>query len=806
MLRNYYLTAIRNLMKHKGYFLLNMSGLAIGISSFIFILLFVLNELSYDRFHHNAENIYRAQVKGQMMGQSLNMAVSAAPMSKALKDEYPEVTAVTRVKESGAWFIGNGEVKFNEDGVLFADSTFFDVFSFKLLSGDPKTALKEPKSFVITESTAKKYFGEEDPLGKFLTVENDTIFYKITGIMQDIPDNSHIKFDFLGSFITYPGWDNQQWVSHNQYTYLVLADGSDVAHFERKIQELVDKYVGPQIAQFLGTTMEDWEKSGNSFGYYLMPLTDIHLHSDVEGELEANSHMSYIYIYSLISCVLLFIGIINFVNLATAQSSSRAKEVGVRKVLGSSKSNLIPQFIFESVMVALIATAVAAMVVVSLTPAFEQLIQKQLAYNLSSSYLSYFLLTALGILIGLVAGFYPAIVLASFQPVEVLKGKLKAGTKSGMLRNMLVIGQFAASIIIIIGTLVVYQQVNYMLTKNLGFDKEQILVVRRPDVLRKNIETYKQEILSIPGVKAAANASSIPGKSGYSNNAHLAEDRPDIPYLLQENFVSFGYAELMGLELVQGRLFSKDFSSDSSAALINETAAKMLGWEDPIGKGFLNKNEENGEKIRIIGVVKDYNIKSLHTPMEPVMLRLMPGNWEGYLTIRLENTHNIRETISALENSWYKYSYNKPFQYFFFDEDYAKLYKSESTTGQVFLIFAGLSIFIACLGLIGLITFTTAVRRKEIGIRKVMGAGTSSLVILLSSEFLKLIGIATLISWPLAYFASRYWLQNFADRLSISPWFFLLSTLVVLLMGAVAISFQTVKTSLMNPTESLRQD
>jgi len=807
MLRNYYLTAVRNLLKHKSYFFLNMSGLAIGIASFIFIILFVINELSYDRFHDRAEDIYRIHVRGQMMGQDLDMAVTASPMWKALKDEYPEVEHVTRVKESGAWFIGNADQKFNEDGVLFADSTFFDVFDFKLIEGDPKTALTKPRSIILTESYAKKYFGDEPAFGKRITVEQDTIFYEVTGIIQDIPENSHIKFDMLGSHVTYKVWDNNQWVSHNDYTYVKLNENADPKAFEAKLENIVYKYVGPQISKFLGTTMEEWESAGNSFGYYIMPLTDIHLFSDVEEELEANSHISYIYIYTLTAFILLFIAIINFVNLATAQSAARAKEVGVRKVLGSNKQALINQFIFESVFVAILATLIAGILVFLLTPKFETLIDKALAINLSSSYLSFVILLGLAIVIGVLAGFYPAFVLAGFRPTEVLKGRLKAGAKSGVLRNLLVVSQFTASIIIIIGTMVVYNQIDFMLNKNLGFSKEQILVIRRPDVLRKNLETFKNELLTNPVVTAVANANSIPGKSRYSNNAHLTEDNPDSPYLIQENWVSFGYPELMGLELVDGRFFSKDHPSDSNAVIINETAVRTIGWEDPVGKAFVDKDGDgNVIKRTVIGVVKDYNIKSLHTPLEPSSLRLMPGNWEGFLLVKLQNTQNVRETISQIQESWYKYSYNKPFQYFFFDDDYAKLYKSESTTGNVFMVFAGLSIFIACLGLIGLITFTTSVRKKEIGIRKVMGAGTGSLVMLLSSEFVKLIAIATLISWPLAYFAADYWLANFADRLSISPWFFVMATFFVLLMGAVAISFQTIKTSLANPTDSLRQE
>jgi putative ABC transport system permease protein len=807
MLRNYYLTAVRNLIKQKSYFLLNLSGLAIGITSFIFVSLFVINELSYDRFHSRADDIYRVHVFGHMMGQTLDMAATAAPMAEAMLADYPEVEKVTRVKESGAWFIGQGQKKFNEDGVLFADSTFFQIFDFEWIDGDPVNALKKPRSMVITRSYAKKYFGDEPAFGKRVTVEQDTVFYEITGVIEDIPDNSHIKFDMMCSRNTYSYWDNNQWVNHNDLTYVLLKENTDSKVFEAKLDQIVDKFVGPQISQFLGTSMKEWENAGNSFGYYLMPLTDIHLHSNVESELEANSDISYIYIYSLIAFILLFIAIINFVNLATAQSAARAKEVGIRKVMGSNKQSLITQFIFESILVAFIATVIATLLVMLLTPQFESMIGKELSIGILDNIMNIVILLGLSILIGVLAGFYPAFVLAGFQPTDVLKGKMKSGAKSGVLRNLLVMSQFVASIIIIVGTMAVYNQIDFMLNKNLGFKKDQILVIRRPDVLEKNLETFKNEARSISSVIEVANSISLPGKSRYSNNAKSKVDNPDEPYIIQENWVSFEYAEVMGLELVEGRFFSREFASDSSAVVINETAAKTLGWDEPLKEGFASQNRI-GEPIKqnVIGVVKDYHIKSLHNALEPVSLQLMRGNNEGYLTVKLDNKTNVRETISLLETSWYKYSYNKPFQYFFFDEDYADLYESESRTGDIFVVFAGLSIFIACLGLIGLITFTTYVRRKEIGIRKVMGAGTWTLVKLLSREFVKLIGLATLVAWPLAYFGVNYWLANFADRLAISPWFFVISTMLVVVMGALAISFQTIKTSRMNPVNSLRNE
>lgn len=808
MLRNYYLTAIRNLWKHKSYFLLNLSGLAIGIASFVFIGLYIINELSYDKMHSEYKNMYRMHVKGLMMGQDMDLAHTPAPLSKALLEEFPEVKNITRIKESGAWIIGHEAKKFNEDGVLFADSTFFDVFDFPLIAGNPKTALAKPRSMVLTRSIAQKYFGDENPLGKKITVEQDTIFYEVTGLMEDIPDNSHLQFDMLGSISTYPRWLNQHWFSNNFYTYFTLNDQADPSEFESKLPDLLVKYIAPLIQKFLGISLESWEQSGNTYGYYIMPLADIHLHSHTQDERQPNSDISYIYIYSLIAIILLFIAIINFINLATAQSSSRAKEVGIRKVAGSTKLSLVYQFILESIIIALLASLAAYILVVFSAPAFTALIGKQLSVDVTSNVWVWLSMFGLAIIIGVLAGFYPAFVLAAYEPAHVLNGTLRKGAKSGWLRNLLVVIQFTASIVIIIGTVVVYKQTDYMVNKNLGFDKEQILMIRRPDVLKNNLETFKHQLSTNSNIKSIANAMSIPGKTRYNNNAYFMEDHPESPYTLYENVVSFDYGETMGLELVKGRFFSRDYVSDSSAVVINESAVKLLGYGDEaLGKRFIDKDDKgNVDYMTIIGVVKDFHFESLHKPISPYIMRFMPSNWEGYACIRLGNTQNLRETIDFIENTWYEHSNNKPFQYFFFDEDYENLYKSESTTGKVFLVFACLSIFIACLGLIGLITYTLSIRRKEIGIRKVLGASTTSMVRLLSNEMVKLIAIATIIGWPLAYFATDYWLQNFASRLPINFSIYLVSTIIVFVIGGLAISIQTFRASRANPVESLRQE
>ncbi|TRX60086.1 FtsX-like permease family protein [Fulvivirga sp. M361] len=802
MFRNFYFTAIRNLIKNKGYSSINIAGLTIGMTSFIFISLFIVNELSYDRFHSDYKNIYRARSEGQIRAQRVDNATTPSPMAKTLLNTYPEVVKVTRVRKSDPLLVEKGSSKINEEGILYADSTFFDVFDFNLVEGDPATALVHPRSMLLTETYAKKYFGEEEPIGKHLSIEKDTILYTITGVLEDVPANSHIQFNMLCSMSSNASWDNDRWVDGLFYTYVILADKVNVEALEEKMQDLVYQYLAPEIEYYTELTMAEWEGSGNHVTYSLFPVKDIHLYSKSIREIGVNGNISYIYIYSVIALIIVFIAIFNFINLATAQSTSRAREVGVRKVMGSTKTGLIYQFIFESVIVSSISTILAAILVTVFMPSFIHLVGKPLTFGLTSSYIGLLALFGLTIVVGVLAGSYPAFVLATSKPVDALKGASRSGSRVGWLRNFLVIIQFAASIVIIIGTLVVYYQIDFMLTKNLGFDKERTLVIRRPDALANNLEAFKNELLLDPAISAVVNSKTIPGKN-YAIRSYRRKDRSET-HIFKNNQVGFGYEAVMGLELISGRYFSQEYSSDSNAVIINESAARSLGFEDPIGQN-LTSSFRRGELLEIIGVVKDYNIESLHRPIEPTSLELRPTTTKGYISVKMTSDLNVRETIQYIEKAWHTHS-DKPLQYFFFDEDYENLYRSESATGKVFVVFAALSIFIACLGLIGLIAYTIAVRKKEIGIRKVLGANTGILIRLLSSEIVRLIIIATLVSWPLAYFATDYWLQNFADRLDIDLWIYAVPTLIVLLIGCLAISFQTIRASLSNPIHALKEE
>jgi len=791
--------------KHSGYLILNITGLTIGLTSFLLITIYVLQELSYDRFHKNYENIYRIKVKGVMAGATLDQAITAAPMAQTLLTDYPEILHAVRINRSGAWLVKYGENRFNEDGVLFADSSFFSVFDFKLLRGDSKTALVNPRSMILTEKFAKKYFGNEDPMGKRISLEADTNLYTITGVIQNIQANSHVKFDMLGSLNSLGDSRSDMWLNHNYFTYIVLKEGVKKSSMEAKFPEVVLKYVGPQIKKFIGITIEDFQKAGNQFGYELEPLKDIHLKGAPQYQLEPSGSLTTVYIFAVIALLILVIAIINYINLATAKSAGRAKEVGIRKVSGSDKTGLILQFVGESLIIVTIAMVIASLLVLVLTPAFNHLIGKEISLSLFSGYKGFIGLLVLIAVVGISAGAYPAFVLASFNPIEVLKGTLNPGSISKTLRGILVVFQFTVSIVIIIGAFVVYRQLSFMTSTDMGIIKENLLVIRRPDALEKKLESFKEQVLQIPGVEKIANATAIPGTNNFNNNAFFLDNDPTkATYLINQDQVSFGFVEVMGIKLAEGRCFSKEYGTDTMAIMINERAVKALGLTDPLGKYILRPSSPGKfDRLRIIGIMKDFNIASLHDKITPVCFTLMRGNYEGYLCVRLSGK-NIQGAIKSVENVWKDYSNRQPFQYSFFTDQFNRNYETEFKTGRIFILFSVLAILIACLGLIGLITFMTTIRTREVGIRKSFGATKRIIVTLLSREVVVLILISSLVAYPIAYFAIKIWLEGFAEKISVSPVTYIVASIIGLAIGWLSIIYQALKAAAYNPAESLR--
>ncbi|KPK81663.1 MAG: hypothetical protein AMS27_15315 [Bacteroides sp. SM23_62_1] len=810
MFSNIIKVAIRNLIRQLGYTLINILGLAIGLACSILIFLYVLNEVTYDRFHEKAENIYRIGVRGQMMGNELNQAVTAAPMMEALLNDYPEVEMAVRLASFGGWLVTYEEKKFHEtdETFKFADSTFFEVFNFKLLRGDPKTVLTRPRTIVLTESAARKYFGDEDPIGKSVKVEQDTILYEVTGLMENVPVNSHFHFDMLGSMSSIRRSRSTNWLNHEYYTYVVLPAGIDIEKFTQSINEMIPKYVGPLIEQYLGFSLEQFEAAGNTFGYFLMPMLDIHLHSDLQVEIEPGGNPTYVYIFSLIAVLILIIACINFMNLATARSITRAREVGLRKVVGSHRSYLISQFLTESVFLSLISMVLAIILVYLFLPYYNNMVRLDLEFNILNNYFTIPLILLLAIFVGLLAGGYPAFVLASFNPVTVMKGELVSGTGKGLLRSILVILQFTVTIAILIGTFIVYRQLSYMQKKELGFQKNNVLVIRRSDALRDKIDAFKQELRQQAGIINVGNSTHIPSIT-FWNNAHWLEGQDfSNTLLLMTAYVSYGFDEALNLTMEEGRFFSPEMPTDSFAVVINEAAVRVLGISDPLNTRFVEPGETRDEDrfMPIIGVVKDFHYESMHEEIHPMIFHFMPGNWEGYIVVRLSEG-NIPATIDFIKRTWDDFNQQYPFEYFWLEDEFGKLFEPERRTGQILLVFSILSIFISCLGLLGLISYSTTQRTREIGIRKTVGASINTILILLSRETVKLLGISAPMAIPV-YFGIKQWLQNFAYHIEFSAvlyiLFLVIISLVVLVIALLTVSWVAYSAATTNPAESLR--
>ncbi|MDH5383968.1 MAG: ABC transporter permease [Candidatus Aminicenantes bacterium] len=803
MVKNYLKVAIRNILKHKGFSIINIVGLAIGIACSILILIFVAHELSYDKFHEKADRTYRIAVRASVGDTKIRQTYSSSATFKKLLEDFPEIEVGVKFLNLGRTPVKLGEITFYESRFFALDSTFFDVFTFPLIHGNPKTALSEPNSMVVSKNTALKYFGSTDAVGKILRSDFSygpgSVDFEITGVSENVPDNSHFHYDLLVSSSTFPTFINDPgWSSNNFITYVVLKEGTTAEWFNERLKEFTRRYMG-------GERFDAWVAKGNFWEYFLQPLTKIHLNSDLNGEFEANGNETYVYIFSAISIIILLIACINFMNLSTAKSSLRAKEVGMRKVVGSGRGGLVFQFLSESVLLSFISLTIGMVLVIILLPLYKNLIGRQLEIHYFDNLVAIPSLLALGLIVGVISGSYPAFFLSSFKPITALKGMTIRSKGGSWLRNILVIFQFMISIFLIIGTLAVNQQLKFFQNKKLGFDKEQVLVIRNPGALGNNITPFKEALRKYSSIIDVSGSNTLPGKS-FSNIGFGAEG-VDKSFTLNLCVCDYDFLETLKLELAQGRFFSRDFVTDSHAAVLNEKAVELLGWDDPIGKKINNWARNRGD-FTVIGVIKDYHYESLHQEIRPQALFLSDGyytNVESYISVRL-NTENISETIGYVENTWKDFAPNKPFEYSFLDEDYDNLYMNEQQTRKLFSIFSFLAIFIACLGLFGLASFIADRRTKEIGIRKVLGASVPGIVQILNKHFVKWVFIANLIAWPIAWFIMNRWLQNFAYRIELSWWMFVLAAVLALVIALITVSFQTVKAALRNPVDSLRYE
>jgi putative ABC transport system permease protein len=813
MIRNYLKIAIRSLSKHRFYTFINITGLAVGVAACLIITLYITHELSYDTHFKNADRIYRVHTEILFSGDHYKLASTPAAAARTLPDDFPEIeSAMHFLQWPWRWVKRNTE-SFKESNIAYASNEIFRVFSLPLMKGNTSSALLEPNSLVISKSKAEKYFSDEEALGQMLIIDGKN--HKITGVFEDFPTTTHFRLDFILSMEGNKQGKNESWLSNPFNTYILLREGASAKDLEAKFPGLVEKYFGPEAKEFFGARVSSnrSDTDGDRVVYSLMPLKDIHLHSHLVREMGTNSDISYIYLFGAIAFFILVIACINFMNLSTARSSNRAKEVGVRKVMGSLRSHLVRQFLTESVLLSIFSFVFAVALAYLLLPTFNTLAQQSLEIPFNDAAFVVLLISA-SLVVGLLAGLYPSFFLSAFKPIQVLKGKVALGMKSGTVRGVLVVFQFMISIFLVIGTIAVQKQLAFIQNKKLGYDKDQVIVVHNTETLSKQQEAFKNEMLRNPVITSASVSGYIP-ISGWARMEQSFWRKGEQPS--QENHVSMqcwavdrDYVPTMGMEIKQGRNFSPDFPSDSTAIIINESAVKHFGFKEPVGEEIMTfAFEPDSFEARkhttatVIGVVEDFHFESLKENITPLSLRLGHSNWSMAVRFQSENT---AEVVDHLKKTWNAFNPEKPFEFNFLDEAFGNMYASEKRLGSIFGIFAGLAIVIACLGLFALTAFTAEQRTKEIGIRKVLGASVSSIVYLLSKEFAKLILIAFVLSAPLAWFAVEWWLKNYTYKIEIGFVVYLMAGALAFVVAWLTMSYQSIKAATANPVTSLRNE
>lgn len=813
MLTNYLKVAWRNLLRNRIFSIVNITGLAIGLGCFLLISLYVLDELSFDRYYDQAGNIYRINMDARWGGQDLRGAETSDMMGPLLKEDYPQVQEYTRVySHSGdTKLVKKGNEYITETHTAYVDSTFFNVFAFPALAGDTRTALNTPRSVVMTASTAVRYFGSaNDAIGKILEVQENgkEAPYKVNAVIADIRGNTHFHFDLLFSMksLDYK-WG--QIGNVNFHTYLLLKPGTDYKAFEKKFTDYIQHHFLPMLKEFQIYSMADFEKAGNQLRFSLIPVTRIHLYSDRQGgqELSPSGSVQYVAIFSAVALFILLIACVNFMNLTTARSAGRAREVGIRKVLGTEQKELVIQFLTESTLLVLLSFFIGIVIALLALPLFNSLSGKTMTLTSLFSPIILPLLIALPFAVGLLAGSYPAFFLAGFKPIEVLKGRLKMGTKGGGLRSYLVVFQFTISIVLIVGTIVVFRQLHYIQTRDLGFNKEQVLVIDGADALGNNADVFKKEVTQLSGVKGGTLSAFLPVANSARNAYNIFKDPVQTAsnsFNVQTWAIDEGYLPTIGIKVLKGRNFSPGFSMDSSAVIINETTAKILGYADPIGKNIYTFDDTGKPTAYpIVGLVKNFNFETLHQEVRPLMFLFQRST--GLVSFKVDIAH-IGPLIGAVRDKWAALAPGVPFSFRFLDDSFNEMYQSEQQVGKIATIFSVLAILISCLGMFGLATFVAEQRTKEMGIRKVLGASIQGIVRLLSADFIKLVAIAFLIAVPLSWWIMNKWLQDFVYRINFSWWIFLAAGVAALLIALVTVSFQAVRAAMANPVRSLRME
>lgn len=797
MWRNYIKVSFRNLWKNKSFSLINIAGLAIGLAVSFSILLYVVNEITYDRFHEKSNRIYRFAASMDLQDRHFEIAEMPIPFGPALAQEFPEVKNFTRIQEAGTTIISRENRLFKETGIYYVDTDFFRMFTISVLNGNPETFLDAPFKVVITEEMAKKYFGEENPVGETLEWDHNHQF-TVTGVVKKMPENSHFKFNMLGSLSTLEslGRNLNDWMGFSIHTYLELSDGVQIRDLEDKYYHFMWAHIPDQI-----------KKLGVNIDLFLQPLTKIHLYSHLEEELEPPGNLEYIRIFTAIALFILLIAGINFVNLSTACSSKRAKEVGMRKVLGAHRGRLAAQFLGESIIISLFSLAAAVVLISLWLPLFNRFIMKELTFHPFQDWGIGLGMLGIALLVGVLAGAYPALYLSSFGPLEAIKSRFRAGRGHKFFRSGLVSFQYIISIVLTFCTLVVFYQLNHVKNYNLGFNHEQMAVVYLQGQIQEKNHIFKNKLLGIPSVIKAAGSTTLMGMGSnetyFRFEGHPQGDKQVLPYMdIDEDFL-----DTYGIKLIAGRNFSRKHLTDKNAVILNETLVDRLGWENPIGKTVRMTEMENREFVEVsysvIGVISDFHFESLHQKIRGHILRFTDDFYRISVKLRPES---IPATLRSMENVWKELEPKYPFNYSFLDDTFDRFYRTEQHLGEIFMAFALIAVFIACLGLFGLASFSTEQRTKEIGIRKVLGASASRVVLLLSRDFTRWVLLANVIAWPVAYIVMHRWLANFSYRINLSWWLFIVSGLLALIIALVTVSFHTFKAATINPADSLRYE
>jgi putative ABC transport system permease protein len=807
MFANFFKVAIRNLWKRKLFSVINIVGLSVGIACFFLIAVYVKDEFSYDNFHEDKDNLYRVALERIYPDNVVFYAIIPHSIPEAMQNDYPEVEDMSRfVRLPNEVVFRYGDQDYEEDKIFFVENNFFEFFNIRLIEGDPAQVLSSPNGLVMTQATALRYFGDEDALGKQITTPQGELM--VSGVCENSPENSHMEFDILGSLDQGGFLRQPNWASFNVYSYIRLRDGASPEAIEAKMPELVEQYAAGHIQARSGISYQEYVAAGNGYNYFLQPIQSIHLQSHLTNEIKPNGNILYVYILIAIALFLIVIACINFMNLATARAVGRAREVGIRKIVGSLRGSLIRQFLMESVVVSLISMMFAALFIQLILPIFNQLAGKQLKIHFIQNPGYLLFLLALGLGVGLLAGAYPALALSAYRPVTVLKGRFSTSRTGVRLRNILVVFQFAVSIILISMTLLVSRQMDFMQNMDLGFEEKNLIVVERAYSLGQQVEAFKQEALRIPGVQETAGSNtSIQG--GFYYGVMFQTEQDSEIKTTRAMTVDDDYVSTMEIEILEGRGFKKEFD-DSWNVLLNEATIKEFGWSDPVGMK-LKRIGDPGEPVgdyTVVGVFKDFHYNSLHEDVDSFALFSIenappPRRLSPLLNVRFrpENTSSV---LGALEETWNKFAPQQPFSSYFLDDKLRELYHNEHTSGRIFAVFAVLAIVIACIGLFGLSAYTAELRTKEIGIRKVLGSTAPKIVVLLSKDFARLIIFAFIFALPLAYYAMHQWLQNFAFRLGIQVWIFLLAGAAALLIAQLTISFQAIKAASSNPADTLK--